>query len=112
MNVTGDKSLLEDCGELDDAIATIKATGLDPEHFDIDVHEMPPIAELRASAIRSCTDTLVRYALAHISTPRGGSRRKGKKVRKVTWRLEVELREFAHRCDPAARLRVSNHSHC
>ena len=45
MNVTGDKSLIEDCGELEDAIATIKATGLDPEHFDIDVHRMPPIAD-------------------------------------------------------------------
>jgi hypothetical protein len=47
MNVTGDKRLIEDCGELEDAIATIQAAGLDPEHFDIDVHQMPPVADPR-----------------------------------------------------------------
>jgi hypothetical protein len=44
MNVTGSRALVEDSGELDDAIATIRAADLDPEHFDIDVQRMPDVA--------------------------------------------------------------------
>jgi hypothetical protein len=47
MNVTGSKALIEESGELDDAIATIKAAGLDPEHFDIEVHRMPDVVDPR-----------------------------------------------------------------
>jgi hypothetical protein len=47
MNVTGSKALIEDSGELDDAIATIKAAALDPEHFDIEVYRMPDVVDPR-----------------------------------------------------------------
>jgi hypothetical protein len=50
MNVTGSKALIEDCGELEDAIATIKASGLDPEHFDIEVQRMADVVDPRTGA--------------------------------------------------------------
>jgi hypothetical protein len=40
MKVTGDARLVRKTGELDDAIATIDAHGLDPEYFDFEVQRL------------------------------------------------------------------------
>ena len=53
MEVTGDSNLIYDSGEASEAIAVLKAAGIDPEHFVFHVRRLPdaPTAATASSAI-------------------------------------------------------------